>query len=109
MEAGGKLDPSMYEIRLLARHETSINRLVFFGTGTSSCVPNFYCLKERPLVNCKVCETGYRDPFGSGNKRRNTSLFFSFTDGKTEHNYIIDAGKTFYESVLQWWPYYKII
>ncbi len=46
---------------------------------------------------------------GSPNRRRNTSLLIQRTldDGRT-HNIVIDAGKFFYESAMQWFPKYAV-
>lgn len=82
---------------------------VFLGTGTSSCVPNISCLTEDDPT-CAVCIDALKyttQPSGkllqSRNRRRNTSgiVRFSHPDGRIR-NLLIDCGKTFYESAVEW-------
>lgn len=77
-------------------------RFVFLGTGTSERVPRITCLAEQPPT-CVVCQDSQRP--GSKNLRRNTSLLIQ-TQGNSGFpvNIIIDAGKSFYEACMQWFP-----
>lgn len=82
------------------------SRIVFLGTGTSEGVPRVSCLTQTDRV-CDVCTDAIKP--GSPNRRRNTSLLIQrqLGDGQT-HNIVIDAGKFFYESAMQWFPKYSV-
>ncbi|KAL7752548.1 hypothetical protein RI367_002082 [Sorochytrium milnesiophthora] len=88
-----------------------VRELIFLGTGTSSCVPNVRCLVHD--VGCKVCPTTVGNP-KSKNRRRNTSLLVRIApsedcvDPDKYLNVVIDAGKTFYDSSVQWFTEYGI-
>ena len=79
-----------------------ISRIVFLGTGTSEGVPRVSCLSN-PESTCVVCPDAVKP--GSRNRRRNTSLLIQRErpDGSIS-NLVIDAGKFFYESAIQWFP-----
>jgi phosphoribosyl 1,2-cyclic phosphodiesterase len=78
------------------------SRIVFLGTGTSERVPRVTCLTKDPPT-CPVCTDAVRP--GSKNHRRNTSLLVQkFAAGGELTNIVIDAGKSFYEAALQWFP-----
>lgn len=81
-------------------------RIVFLGTGTSERVPRVTCLSKQPPT-CAVCIDSQRP--GSKNYRRNTSLLVQAngSDGKTV-NIVIDAGKSFYEACMQWFPRFSV-
>ncbi|GAQ91347.1 metallo-beta-lactamase family protein [Klebsormidium nitens] len=76
--------------------------LIFIGTGTSEGVPRVSCLTD-PERQCQICSDAARP--GSRNRRRNTSLMIRYEhpDGR-RRNILIDAGKFFYHSALQWFP-----
>ncbi|KAI8619809.1 beta-lactamase-like protein [Chytriomyces sp. MP71] len=102
---------------------------IFLGTGTSSCVPNVTCVTKLPEPTCKVCLASLSgcdaydtriiakrshalvplQPIPSRNRRNNTSALYRYrhSDGRMR-NILIDAGKTFYASALQWFPHYGI-
>jgi phosphoribosyl 1,2-cyclic phosphodiesterase len=82
------------------------SRIVFLGTGTSEGVPRVSCL-TKPNHVCAVCNDAIKP--GSRNRRRNTSLLIQrpLADGSL-HNVVIDAGKFFYESAMQWFPKYGV-
>jgi len=84
----------------------SKSRIVFLGTGTSEGVPRVSCLTN-PDSNCPVCPDAIKP--GSPNRRRNTSLLIQreLPDGRTS-NVVIDAGKFFYESAIQWFPKFDV-
>jgi phosphoribosyl 1,2-cyclic phosphodiesterase len=84
----------------------SKSRIVFLGTGTSEGVPRVSCLTN-PNSDCPVCPDAMKP--GSPNRRRNTSLLIQreLSDGRTS-NIIIDAGKFFYESAMNWFPKYGV-
>ncbi|CAM6126925.1 unnamed protein product [Calypogeia fissa] len=89
-------------------HENSgaSSDLIFLGTGTSEGVPRVSCLTHTSH-KCPVCWEAAQ--LGNKNRRRNTSLILrvASADG-TRKNILIDAGKFFYHSALQWFPYYGI-
>ena len=79
--------------------------LIFLGTGSSDGIPRVSCLTN-PNKICKVCESA-KNP-DSKNRRRNTSIAI-LTDRKHEpKNIIIDAGKTFWESAIKFFPKHNI-
>lgn len=80
--------------------------IVFLGTGTSEGVPRVSCLTN-PHSDCPVCPDAMKS--GSPNRRRNTSLLIQreLSDGRIS-NIIIDAGKFFYESAMNWFPKYGV-
>jgi phosphoribosyl 1,2-cyclic phosphodiesterase len=82
------------------------SRIVFLGTGTSEGVPRVSCLTN-PDSQCKVCPDAIKP--GSPNRRRNTSLLIQrqLVDGRTS-NVVIDAGKFFYESAINWFPKFGV-
>ncbi len=82
------------------------SKIVFLGTGTSEGVPRVSCLTN-PDSDCPVCPDAIKP--GSPNRRRNTSLLVQrqLADGRTS-NIVIDAGKFFYESAMQWFPQFDV-
>ncbi len=76
--------------------------IVFLGTGTSEGIPRISCLmntKER----CKTCFDALKP--SSPNRRRNTSIMIRITDSKnTTRAVLIDVGKFFYHSAIEWFP-----
>ncbi len=81
-------------------------KIVFLGTGTSEGVPRVTCLTADPPT-CTICIDAMRP--GSKNRRRNTSLV---VQREQIHgppvNIIIDAGKFFYQSAIEWFPKHDI-
>jgi phosphoribosyl 1,2-cyclic phosphodiesterase len=76
------------------------------GTGTSEGVPRVSCLTN-PDSTCIVCPDAIKP--GSPNRRRNTSLLIQRGVGKDRtSNIVIDAGKFFYESAIDWFPKYGV-
>eukprot|EP00898_Chlorokybus_atmophyticus_P000561 jgi/Chlat1/1505/Chrsp12S02078 len=82
------------------------SELIFIGTGTSEGIPRVSCLTKQPPT-CKVCMDATLP--GNRNRRRNTSVLFRYAhpDGR-RRNILIDAGKFFYHSAMQWFPLYGI-
>jgi len=78
------------------------SEIVFLGTGTSEGVPRVSCLTGQPQT-CKVCPDAVLP--GSHNRRRNTSLLIRYRspDGD-QKNVVIDVGKFFYHSAIDWFP-----
>lgn len=72
------------------------------GTGTSGNVPALGCLLQKDIT-CSVCADAVSNP-KSKNYRRNTSALIRIN----QSNIIIDCGKTFYESVVNTAPVYKL-
>ncbi|KAI9205561.1 beta-lactamase-like protein [Polychytrium aggregatum] len=105
-----------------------VKDLIFLGTGTSGSLPNIYCLTA-PVPECEVCLSAVgrtpKDPpladpstpallpssvaFTSKNRRRNTSAIVRYmhSDGMMR-TVVIDCGKTFYDSALEFFVYHKL-
>ncbi len=88
------------------------SRIIFIGSGTSEGVPRVTCLtKERP--DCPACLSAVRP--GSKDRRRNTSLLIQHphpdvaaATGQPVRNVLIDAGKFFYQSAIDWFPKFNV-
>ncbi len=81
---------------------SSDSEIVFLGTGTSEGVPRVSCLAREPQT-CKVCPDAILP--GSHNRRRNTSLMIRYQSPEGEQkNVVIDVGKFFYHSAIEWFP-----
>ncbi len=80
--------------------------VIFLGTGTSEGVPRVSCLTRDP-VTCAVCSSAIAP--GSRNRRRNTSLVVRYPhpDGR-RRNIVVDVGKFFWESALEWFVRYRV-
>ncbi|KAG8481825.1 hypothetical protein CXB51_027200 [Gossypium anomalum] len=81
------------------------SEIIFIGTGTSEGIPRVSCLTE-PVKKCLVCSKA-AEP-GNINRRRNTSLLIRYGRPSGRCNILIDAGKFFYHSALQWFPEFGI-
>ncbi len=85
-------------------------RFVFLGTGTSERVPRVTCVSKQPPT-CEVCLDSQRP--GSKNYRRNTSLLVQApspggSPDASSVNIVVDAGKSFYEACMQWFPKFGV-
>ncbi|MFL2665059.1 MAG: MBL fold metallo-hydrolase [Dehalococcoidia bacterium] len=72
-------------------------KIIFLGTGTSEGVPRVSCLISKNK-KCDVCFDSMK--LNSKNRRRNTSILIQHKN----KNIIIDAGKTFYDSSINFFP-----
>ena len=85
--------------------------IILIGSGPSEGVPRVSCLCAQPRT-CAVCASA--TDFASRNRRRNTSLLVrtvvALPNGQ-QHNpatVLIDVGKFYYDSAVQWFPYYGV-
>lgn len=88
-------------VELAFSHKTVIEEIIFLGTGCSSSTPLISCLMaDRPT--CKVCTSAMSN--GSKNRRNNPSALIRFRHGNKGRlrNVLIDCGKTFYSSAVQY-------
>lgn len=92
-----------------------LEEVILLGTGTSGGIPNTCCLTD-PQKKCKTCLlsqefTVHKDDgkvWYNPNKRRNTSCLLRIRmDDDSIKNILIDAGKTFYESTMEWFSKYN--
>eukprot|EP01080_Neovahlkampfia_damariscottae_P000119 gene119-4365_t len=75
-----------------------MSKVVFLGTGTSSGVPLVSCLLKN---NCRTCLDSKKE--NSKNRRRNTSLMVQYKNqDNIVKNILIDVGKFFYHSAIEW-------
>ncbi|KAJ3071444.1 hypothetical protein HDU98_005338 [Podochytrium sp. JEL0797] len=99
---------------------------IFLGTGPSTAIPDVACLTN-PNPSCTVClasmqpeDAASRDEkrchpalpalqMYNKNRRGNTSGLYRYksADG-TIKNILIDCGKTFYQSAIQWFVHFNI-
>ncbi|MCO5574375.1 hypothetical protein L7F22_028158 [Adiantum nelumboides] len=77
------------------------SHLLFLGTGTSEGIPRVSCLTNSE-TKCSVCWSAVCH--GSKNRRRNTSILIRLSTASGIRNILIDVGKFFYHSALQWFP-----
>ncbi|KAE8674148.1 DEAD-box ATP-dependent RNA helicase 20-like [Hibiscus syriacus] len=87
------------------KSSTEQSEIIFIGTGTSEGIPRVSCLTD-PLKKCPVCIKA-AEP-GNKNRRRNTGLLVRYSKPSGRCNILIDAGKFFYHSALQWFPEFGI-
>ncbi|CAI8583433.1 unnamed protein product [Vicia faba] len=81
------------------------SQVIFIGTGTSEGIPRVSCLTN-PANKCPVCLKAAKP--GDKNRRLNTSILIRHPNTTGTHNILIDAGKFFYHSALQWFPGFGI-
>ncbi|KAF8592013.1 hypothetical protein K439DRAFT_1643968 [Ramaria rubella] len=95
---------------MLALHEEAQEvQFIFHGTGNSGSVPSVECLTAPEGANqCETCMSTLR-PDGKKNIRRNTGavLRIARPDGE-KATIVIDVGKTFLSSALEWFPKYGL-
>ncbi|GJJ09562.1 hypothetical protein Clacol_003785 [Clathrus columnatus] len=84
---------------------------IFHGTGNSGSVPNIECLTatlgdhDQPCRTCHAALT----PEGRKNRRRNTGAIIRLRrQNGTEMTVVIDVGKNFRESALEWFTKYGL-
>ena len=97
--------------RKLSNNYISIYYKSSFFIGNSTCLPNIRCLSRGSGEFCKVCQSAFSVQ-DSKNKRRTTSISVRFkarnhnvkSSEKAEDDklVVIDCGKSFYDSVLDW-------
>ncbi|MFW6174617.1 MAG: MBL fold metallo-hydrolase [Chloroflexota bacterium] len=82
--------------------------MIFLGTGTSEGVPRVSCLTKDPPT-CRVCLSTQLSKDRSPNRRRNTSVLVRRPgpDGRVR-NVVIDVGKFFWHSALEWFVKYRV-
>ncbi|KAM7255716.1 hypothetical protein ACFE04_008614 [Oxalis oulophora] len=81
------------------------SEIIFMGSGTSEGIPRVSCLTN-PLKTCPVCAKA-AEP-GNKNRRLNTGILIRYPRPSGICNILVDAGKFFYHSALQWFPAYGI-
>ncbi|KAM4110927.1 hypothetical protein ACJW30_05G029200 [Castanea mollissima] len=81
------------------------SEIIFMGTGTSEGIPRVSCLTN-PLKTCPVCSKAVEP--GNKNRRLNTGILIRYPGASGINNILIDAGKFFYHSALQWFPAFGI-
>ncbi|KAE8720061.1 hypothetical protein F3Y22_tig00109921pilonHSYRG00040 [Hibiscus syriacus] len=87
------------------KSSTQQSEIIFIGTGTSEGIPRVSCLTD-PLKKCPVCIKAAEPD--NKNRRRNTGLLVRYSKPSGRCNILIDAGKFFYHSALQWFPEFGI-
>ncbi|KAL1328529.1 hypothetical protein AAHE18_13G379200 [Arachis hypogaea] len=89
---------------------SSESALIFMGTGCSSAIPYPRCLISPSHPPCHVCfQSLSLPPNRNPNYRCNASLLIDYCESDGNHSYIlIDAGKTFRETVLRWFLHHHI-
>ena len=90
---------------------SQIRRILFLGTGTSGALPNITCLSKgisqiKRSQDC-VCKN-YFIHKNHPDVRKNTSLLIMINDNGVEKNILVDCGKTFRQSALEYFPLHNI-
>jgi len=91
--------------------ESGKSRLIFMGTGTSSGTPLPLCLMNPNLPNCKVSRLATEGtPDCNRNYRNSPSVLIQYGTNIDQgvKNILIDCGKHFRESMLRWFPRFKV-
>ena len=83
---------------------SQIKKILFLGSGTSGSLPNITCLTK---TNDCVCKNYFIDK-NHPDVRNNTSILVMLNDGNEDRNILIDCGKTFRQSALQFFPIHNI-
>ncbi|KAI9230450.1 MAG: beta-lactamase-like protein [Piptocephalis tieghemiana] len=92
----------------LTKGKGRVVEIVILGSGTSGGVPNITCITSPTSPTCQVCHSSLT-PEGRKNLRRNTSILIRYAPPEGDiRNILIDCGKTFYASALDWFPKYGI-
>ncbi|KAG6581849.1 hypothetical protein SDJN02_20150 [Cucurbita argyrosperma subsp. argyrosperma] len=81
------------------------SEIIFTGSGTSEGIPRVSCLTD-PVKKCPVCFKA-AEP-GNKNRRLNTGILVRYAGPSGTRNILIDVGKFFYHSALQWFPTFGI-
>ncbi|KAJ6815841.1 putative pentatricopeptide repeat-containing protein [Iris pallida] len=81
------------------------SEIIFIGTGTSEGIPRVSCLTN-PIKKCTVCNKA-TEP-GNRNRRSNTSILLRYINDLGRYNILVDAGKFFYHSALEWFPMFGV-
>ncbi|KAJ7561519.1 hypothetical protein O6H91_03G031400 [Diphasiastrum complanatum] len=86
------------------------SELIILGSGSSTGVPSPMCLLQPSDPPCKVCHSAMAaPPEHNKNYRCNPSLLINYMREDGHRRFIqIDAGKSFKEQVLRWFPRYNI-
>lgn len=100
-----RLQSNLADGEIEARVPTEGSEIIFLGTGTSEGIPRVSCLTN-PLKKCQVCAKA-AEP-GNKNKRLNTSILIRSSTSAGTSNILVDAGKFFYHSALQWFPIFGV-
>eukprot|EP00741_Cyanophora_paradoxa_P010924 tig00020553_g10561.t1 len=86
--------------------QPGVSDLVFLGTGVSRGLPWVTCLTKKPPT-CKTCCLATLP--GNKNRRRNISTLIRYAHPDGRHrNIVIDIGKEFRQSALEWFPKYGV-
>ncbi|KAF9480604.1 hypothetical protein BDN70DRAFT_856608 [Pholiota conissans] len=82
---------------------------IFLGTGSSGGLPYIGCITAPPDDQvCKTCLSALT-PEGRRNVRRNTSAVIRMDNKRgSKATIVIDTGKTFQASALEWFPKYGL-
>ena len=87
-----------------------VSQLIVLGSGSSSGVPRAACILT-DTITCRTCALAMQGrPEDNRNWRSNPSLLIHYYQPSTSdyRNVQIDAGKTFRETMLRWYPRYGI-
>uniref|UniRef100_A0A1D1XRF6 Putative hydrolase C777.06c n=1 Tax=Anthurium amnicola TaxID=1678845 RepID=A0A1D1XRF6_9ARAE len=96
---------SLSDGELDSKRSVQQSEIIFLGTGTSEGIPRVSCITN-PLKTCEVCSKAIEP--GNKNRRLNTSILIRYTNSVGRFNILIDAGKFFYHSALQWFSLFGI-
>lgn len=89
---------------------TQSSSIMFLGTGSSIGTPfALHLMQDTPFPSKQVSQATSRkaavgNPVNNKNYRCNPSLLVSYCNNNRTTNIVFDAGKTFREAILRWFP-----
>ena len=86
-----------------------VSQLLILGSGSSTGVPRGSCILQDD-IQCRTCRLAMQGrPEDNRNWRSNPSILLRYAHPTLGYRHIqVDAGKTFRETMLRWYPRYRV-